>query len=196
MPLKSTKRTLRRCMHKLVREKKLDHITIAEICEAAGIGRRTFYRYYTDKYVLFEDMYIHYYFNKLELDENSGLYDIYSGLIRQMYDEKELFSHTIKSKGQNGFWELLTKLIYPKINATLTSDPKIDEMKGFYIRRDIEISLHLIELWINRGYDWSPDEMCEYIRFCNAIHGKWEYQLAMKRPPDPYSFDSFKKDEW
>ncbi len=39
MALKSTERTLRRCMRKLMREKHLKKITVDDICEMAEIGR-------------------------------------------------------------------------------------------------------------------------------------------------------------
>ena len=65
MPLPSTKHTLQRCMYELICEKKLDIITIQEICERARIGKRTFYRYYTDKYARFEDTYLNFLFKKL-----------------------------------------------------------------------------------------------------------------------------------
>ena len=58
MALKSTERTLRKCMRKLMREKPFSKITVREICEIAEIGTRTFYRYYSDKYALFEDTYV------------------------------------------------------------------------------------------------------------------------------------------
>lgn len=196
MALRSTERTLRRCMRKLIRKKNLKNITIGDICETAEIGKRTFYRYYADKYALFEDTYLHEFYNKLDITDDTFIYDIYERIISQMYTEQDFFSHAIVVKEQNGFWELISNLIFPHAEKLLTSDPYIDCAKAYYIRKDIEVCLHLIEEWIIGGYKETPEELFQFIRLCNALHGKWQYQLAMRHEPDEYSLEKFKNDEW
>ncbi len=164
MALKSTQHTLRRCMRKLVRQKKLNNVTINDICEMAEIGKRTFYRYYADKYALFEDTYIKEFYNKLDITEDIYLYDIWERMAAQMYDEREFFSHAIASREQNGFWDIVSNLLLPYIQKLLTSDPYIDRDKEYYIRKDIEITLHHFEGWIENGFRQSPQELVEYIR--------------------------------
>lgn len=196
MPLKSTELMLRRCMIKLVRHKKLENITVAEICEKAQIGKRTFYRYYKDKYALFEDTYIQEFYNKLEITEDLYHYDMYERIIEQMSKDKAFFRHAIASKEQNGFWELISDLIYPLACNLLTRDPYIDKAKEYYIRRDIEIALHHIEEWIQGGFKQTPAEVVEFMRLCNALHGKWQYQICMQHTPDEFSMDKFINNEW
>lgn len=194
--LKSTERTLRRCMRRLIREKNLKNITVSDICEMAEIAKRTFYRYYPDKYALFEDTYLHEFYKKLDIPEDAFIYDIFERIISQMYTEQDFFFHAITSKGQNGFWELMTNLILPHAERWTTSDPYIDRAKDYYIRTDIRVSLHLIEEWIMGGYKETPAELSEFIRLCDAVHGKWQYQLAMRHQLDPYSLERFKNNEW
>ena len=196
MTLRSTEHTLRRCMRKLMRERYLKNITIADICGLAKIGKRTFYRYYTDKYALFEDTYRKEFYEQLDIDNDTYLYDIYERILCQMYDEPDFFRHAIAIKEQNGFWELVEELILPLVESKLTSDPYIDKAKEFYIRKDIQVVLHLMEEWILGGFKETPQELSRFLRLCNAIHGKWEYQLAMKNEPDEYSLEKFENNEW
>lgn len=196
MALKSTQRTLRKCMRKLMREKYLSKITIREICEIAEIGNRTFYRYYPDKYALFEDTYVKEFYQKLNITNDTYLYDIYKKIIYQMYDEKEFFTHAIAVKGQNGFCEILEKLLVPYVTSLLSTDPYIDKAKDYYIRRDIQVHLYLIENWIKNDFKETPEELSQFIRLCAATHGKWEYQLATKNTPDDYSLEKFLNNEW
>ncbi|MGX8714201.1 MAG: TetR/AcrR family transcriptional regulator C-terminal domain-containing protein [Lachnospiraceae bacterium] len=196
MTLRSTEHTLRRCMRKLMRERYLKNITIADICGMAKIGKRTFYRYYTDKYALFEDTYRKEFYEKLDIDNDTYLYDIYERILCQMYDEPDFFRHAIAIKEQNGFWEIVEELILPLVESKLTSDPYIDKAKEFYIRKDIQVVLHLMEEWILGGYKETPQEVSQFLRLCNAIHGKWEYQVAMNNEPDEYSLEKFKNNEW
>lgn len=196
MTLKSTEHTLRRCMRKLIREKKLESITITDICEMARIGKRTFYRYYSDKYALFEDTYLQEFYNKLNITEDTFFFDIYERIIIQMYTEQEFFLHAIAAKGQNGFWELISNLIFSHAVKLLPSDSYFDHAKTYYIRKDIEFVLLLIEEWIIGGYKETPDELSQYIRLCNAIHGKWQYQVAMQHNLDEYSLEKLINNDW
>ncbi|KIR01755.1 transcriptional regulator (TetR/AcrR family) [Lachnospiraceae bacterium TWA4] len=196
MALKSTERTLRKCMRKLLREKHLSKITIREICETAEIGNRTFYRYYSDKYALFEDTYIKEFYEKLDITDDMYIYEIYKRILFQIYDEKEFFTHTIAVKGQNGFCEILEELLVPHISSLLTKDSYIDKAKDYFIRRDIQTALLMIEDWIKTDFNKPPEEFSEFIRLCAALHGKWEYQIAMKDTPDDYTLEKFLNSEW
>jgi AcrR family transcriptional regulator len=183
-------------MRKLIREKQLSKINVNEICEMAHISRRTFYRYYPDKYELFTVTYIVEFYNKLNIDDDTFIYDIYEKLVFQMYEEKEFFTHAIAIKGQNGFWKLLIDLILPHVLKNLSTAPYIDRAKEFYAKKDIEVTLHFIEEWINNGYSQTPEELFQFIRLCGALHGKWEYQSAMRHPIDKYSLEKFLNNEW
>ena len=196
MALRSTQRTLRRCMRKLIRDKKIDAVTISEICEMGEIGKRTFYRYYPDKYALFEDTYRREFFDKLNIENETGLYEIYRRIAEQMYGDKEFFTHAIACKGQNGFWEIFTNLLYPHSVKMLSTDPSIERDKEFYVKTDIEVTLHLLERWITGGWEQTPEEFVQGLRLGNAIHGKWQYQVAMGKEPDAYSLERFQNDEW
>ena len=113
-----------------------------------------------------------------------------------MYEEQAFFQHAIAAKEQNGFWELVTDLLFSRVVVLLSSDPYINQMRDFYIRKDIGVILHIIEQWILNGYRETPEELSKFIRLCAAVHGKWEYQLAMKYETDEYSLERFEKGEW
>ena len=183
-------------MRKLMREKHLKNITVDEICVLADIGRRTFYRYYLDKYALFEDTYIQEFYSKLGIEDGAYLYDIYGAIVAQMYDEQDFFKHAIAVKEQNGFWDLMSDLIFPRVVSQLSSDPKINKMRDYYVRKDIETALYMIEQWILEGYKESPEQIAKDIRHSSAAHGKWKYQLATKNEPDEYSLEKLENYEW
>lgn len=78
--------------------------------------------------------------------------------------------------------DLVEDLILPLVESKLTSDPYIDKAKAFYIRKDIQVALHMVQEWILGGYKETPQELSRFLRLCNAIHGKWEYQMARREP--------------
>ena len=52
------KRALSQGMKSLMSEMKFEDITVADICKAGAVSRRSFYRYFQDKYALLN--YVHY----------------------------------------------------------------------------------------------------------------------------------------
>lgn len=67
MSSESTRITLIHCMRKLLRERSIDSITVSDICESAHIGRRTFYRYYSDKFELMKDVVFNHMYHRLDI---------------------------------------------------------------------------------------------------------------------------------
>ena len=59
-PRDSRKRYTKQCLYdsflKLLAEKPVSDITVIEICEGAGISRKTFYKYYSDQFALLAGM--------------------------------------------------------------------------------------------------------------------------------------------
>lgn len=196
MSLRSTEQTLRKCMIKLMRKKHLKKITIDNICELAQIGKRTFYRYYHDKYELFEDTYRKEFYEKLGITETEYLFDIFDKILFQINEEKEFYTHAISAKEQNGFWELMLELIVPNIASRVTQDPLIDEAKILFIRNDIKLALFFIERWIRNGYDKSPEEISDFIRMCYIYHGKWQYQTSKGIETDEFSLEKYRNGEY
>lgn len=51
-----TKRMLKDALFQLLKKKDIDHISVKELCETAGINRSTFYRHYDSQYALMEEV--------------------------------------------------------------------------------------------------------------------------------------------
>ena len=91
----------------LFKEFPFDSITVQMILNKAEVSRKTFYKYYADKYELMEIYY------RTFMDENLRNYDGHNWeeLLKNLYDfierERSYFKHVKEIKGQNSFWEFL-----------------------------------------------------------------------------------------
>ncbi len=60
IPRDSRKRYTKECLYRsfleLIAEKPVSDITVIEICEKAGVSRKTFYKYYSDQFALLSGM--------------------------------------------------------------------------------------------------------------------------------------------
>lgn len=183
-------------MLRLVREKKFSDITVEEICERSNVSRRTFYRYYTDKFALLRDVYLDCFFSKIDIKEKDDFWDIFAKICEQIYSDKKFFKHAFEVKGQNGFWDEATDILTPYYMREAPSYDFVDQMKLFFVETDFERLFRLIEHWISTGMKESAKQFSHFIRTNYYIYGTWTAQLASKQARMPLTediFDDFEK---
>lgn len=179
-------------MLKLVREKSFSKITIEEVAERSSVSRRTFYRYYADKYDLLKNVYLECFFSKIDMYENDDFWDIFTKICDQIYSDRKFFKHAFEVKGQNGFWEEASKILTPYFMREAPSYDFIDQMKSYFVTTDLERMFHLIEVWINEENAYSGKEFSSFIRTNYYIYGKWTAQLASKEERSTFTKDIFR----
>ena len=135
MSASTTKSMIIRSMLKLVRRKKFSSITISDICEMAGINRRTFYRYYSDKYDLLRDVYVECFFSKKK--EARDFWDLFGMICDQIYSDKSFFRHAFAVKEQNGFWEEIRGLLKPLYMCEAQETLAEEEIRDFFASTDM-----------------------------------------------------------
>ena len=104
--VRKTRRVLRQCLTTLLKEKKIQEITVREIAEMADINRGTFYLHYKDVYDLMEQIE-----NELmaELEEVLNHHSVQDLMVQPSLIFKELYPMVQKNSdiisllmGQNG----------------------------------------------------------------------------------------------
>ncbi len=186
MSAKTTKTLLTRAMLKLVRSQKFSAISIDDICEKAGISRRTFYRYYSDKRALLKDVFVECFFSQIKADENMDPWDIIQAICEQIYSDKKIFSHSFEVKGQNGFWEEVESILLPYFLRGLPSYGDADRMRDFFTSTDIYRVLTLMEEWIREGMKISPQEFASALRTSYIVYATWITEVATGKPASEF----------
>lgn len=88
---------------KIICEKSIEKITVAEICEKTGVNPRTFYRYFKDKYEVIEWIYAH---SSLTLGRSVpdwSFWDYFPYIAKLLYDDRLFYRHVFQYHGQNSF---------------------------------------------------------------------------------------------
>lgn len=178
MSASTTKSMIIRSMLKLVRRKKFSSITISDICEMTGINRRTFYRYYSDKYDLLRDVYVECFFSKIKKEEARDFWDLFGMICDQIYSDKSFFRHAFAVKEQNGFWEEIRGLLKPLYMCEAQETLAEEEIRDFFASTDMDRMFHLIETWINSESNMSSADFTRCIKVSFYISGVWTAQLA------------------
>lgn len=94
------KKTARECMLEAVRElvcqRPLEHITASDIIERAGVSRASFYKSFSDKYELVQQVFIDE-ISKVFFFVDDLMYDRFAGTLRRVEENREFYQNAIKS---------------------------------------------------------------------------------------------------
>ena len=186
MSTETTRVALLNTMRNMVRNQSFQSISIDDICAQVHISRRTFYRYYPDKYSLLKEVYDEFFFSKINAEQAYNFWDIFRDICEQVYSDKMFFLHAFEVKGQNGFWEETREILIPYMKRDLPYDDITEKMCNFFALNAIYMMFQLIENWIREGFKTSPTEFSSYIQWAFSVYGKWTYEVATDRPRVPY----------
>ena len=166
--VKSTAEAIMNCFHKLVMEKDFKKLTVSEICEEAGVSRKTFYKYFKDKNDIVEQILIKDILNPMEqLRELYTNMELPSGMIfnwqyQQFYNDRKFYQRISAFTGQNSFYDFIlnhsTSVISERLKNLELSAIDKEYMTYFYS------SSHAMLLikWIGDGMILPPKQIASY----------------------------------
>lgn len=125
----NTKKIITDAAFSLFREFPFDAITVQMILNEAEVSRKTFYKYYTDKYELMElyykrtmDQYIQTYYNGYNWGDILGfLYDFIN-------EERSYFRHVSEINGPDNFWTFLREYSFDFYSSIKLANEERDEL--------------------------------------------------------------------
>lgn len=126
--LRYTKECLYASFLELLPAKPVSDITVIEICEKAGISRKTFYKYYTDQFALLrgmqEDLFEDYQERLAGIPED--VFAIAPELIRFVDDNRVLMKAVFANRGEGNFVDLALDDLYERYApAWQKANPKL-----------------------------------------------------------------------
>mgnify|MGYP001524895604 FL=1 len=122
----ATKKVLAESLKELMLRRDFADITVTDLCAAAEINRRTFYRHFTDKYQLVTWIYDKG-FQKAIGDDEPGLFDLFGRVCTYLYADRAFYARALTFTGQNSFHDFLCARLRPYLQADfsdLFSDPQ------------------------------------------------------------------------
>ena len=154
--------------HSLIMKRDFKKLTVSEICEAAQVSRKTFYKYFKDKndiveQILIKDILVP--MNKLrELYINMELPSsmVLEWQYQQFYKERKFYERISSYTGQNSFYEFIlnhtSRIISEKLKPLHLSEVEHEYMTYFYASSHTMILVK----WIKDGMIIPPKQMASY----------------------------------
>ena len=90
-------------MKRLMRETPIEKITTDRILENAGVSRRSFYRYFKDKYDLLEWIYNYDFCRFVDVRPEKSIWEYYPEILRSLRADPEFYCSAFSFTGQNSF---------------------------------------------------------------------------------------------
>lgn len=141
-------RRLAESLKSLMRTRQLDSITVSEICRAAQVGRRSFYRHFMDKYDLLTWTFYQDICLKIEHHATWTAWDYIPVICTLLEQDRAFYRNAFLVQGPNSVREFACARMFPLAMPDFTS-LGIDKVQlETYVNRLIGIVADSIEFWL------------------------------------------------
>ena len=110
-----TKKALADSLKKLLRQRGIEKITVEEICAESMVSRRSFYRYFVDKFDLLTWTYNYDFCRMVDVRPDKTIWDYYPEILRYIHADPQFFKNAFSYTGPNSFRYFCFVKLYPLI---------------------------------------------------------------------------------
>lgn len=163
-PPSPTEQALAESMRALLREKRFEKITIAEICGHAGTSRRTFYRHFIDKYDLLTWSFYRDISQKIEHHDDWVSWDYVPVMCQLFSEDPAYYRNAYQVVGRNSFREYATRRMYPLMARDFVNCDAYPELKERLIIQSIAFVYDAIMFWLDYAPEVTPERFSRSLR--------------------------------
>lgn len=163
----NARKCLFQAVEMLVQEKPIDKISVQEILDAAEVSRRTFYKYFSDKYDLANSLYEQYVTEHILSGYNGRNWpEILIEILRFIQANLPYYQQLRKYRGQSSFWDFLMAYSFDFHSAIYKHNLRKDaltpsqEYDVWYVTAG---NMKVLEKWMERQCDLEPEKLVEDI---------------------------------
>jgi len=161
-----TKMLLKDALTKLLYEKRIEKISVSELCEKAGINRSTFYKHYGSQMDVYEDMEQDFFdaaLQMLTIDNESGRTGI-GQFLEFLKEEYEKVYAIIVIRPDSDFIEKVFNMPALKYFTDKNNDPTYNERQNEYMRiYEYNGGYAVIREWVASGCKEDPTQIEELL---------------------------------
>lgn len=163
-----TKKAIAQALKEVCCTKPFDKISIADITEACGLNRQSFYYHFQDKYELLSWIYYHENFSKITADISFENWDLkILEMLKIMEHEKVFYGNTLKEQ-QHTFESYLlemTKALLEEAVDALDKKKKLTAVdREFYAEFYAYGICGVMISWALKGMKVSPESLASHLK--------------------------------
>jgi probable dihydroxyacetone kinase regulator len=170
----ATKKVLAESLKELMLRRDFADITVTDLCAAAEINRRTFYRHFTDKYQLVTWIYDRG-FQKAIGDDEPGLFDLFVRVCTYLYADRAFYARALTFTGQNSFHDFLCARLRPYLQADFSDLFPDPQTEAFMSGKMSDVVMDIIQNWLSRPDCPPPEVFAPWaLHLWKDIMGRWK----------------------
>ena len=148
----------------LMRSRTIDLISVNAICEKTGLNRRTFYRYFRDKYEVVEWIYYHDYLLNTDHFEGWSLWDYIPHIAQVLYSDAVYYANALRYTGQNSFRTCVIRYLSKILRGDYRECFPSEALYDFYVAHECNMAFDLFVLWLSEETPMPPEEFVKLFR--------------------------------
>ena len=137
-------------MKQLMRSRPIEKITTSQILEKAGVSRRSFYRYFRDKFDLVEWIYNYDFCRFVDVRPEKSIWEYYPEILRSLRADPEFYCNAFVFSGQNSFRAFCFEKLFPLIMTDFGDIFPDVETARFVIRRYVYMFFDGYVWWLKK----------------------------------------------
>lgn len=145
-----------------LRKTQFSKITVEDICEAASVNRRSFYRQFQDKYELLNWLYDYEYCSTVKESAELTIWDYYPDICRHLYSDRRFFLNAFSVTGQNSFRDFCCEKLYPLLMNDFGYVFSDEKTAHFVIKRITDASFDGFQWWLSQEPCMPPEEYAAF----------------------------------
>lgn len=180
--VKKTQRALMDSFLELLKTKNFSQITVQDLCDRAMVRRSTFYRHYSDKYDLLNQVLANF-FNSLHESHLDNLLvkepkTYFENIVRETLYFLIENRDTIQSVFTIAYYDEITRIVYNQLYKGVERQVNFDIRHGIRFNIDLEVYmefmaggiLRIIYAWLKEGQKRSVEDLTrEVVKIINDI---------------------------
>ncbi len=181
-PKSLTERALSESLKELLRERNFDDVTVTDICERAGVSRRSFYRHFLDKYDLMNCTFYQDLCVDIPHHDDWVCWDYMPEICRAFDNDRAYYRHVYEVSGRNSFREYGTMRMFPLLEHDLANCPVSRKSRDTFIVQFYNAVYDDLDEWIRNDPDRSAEEFAQMLRHDAGEFAKVLAETAAREP--------------
>lgn len=149
-----TKKLIKKTVLSLLQQKKLDTITVTEVCQKAVVNRTTFYRYYNDVYMCVDAIETEF-LESIDIPENASPIEAWEKMLDGFYQHPQI-SNLVFVEGDT---RLLDRL-HSSIDHSIKHPSTFSTYQDTYIMLGMQ---GILKRWVKGGMKETPKQLTKII---------------------------------
>lgn len=183
-PFSPVEAALSNSMKALVREHDFDEVSVTQICEGAGVSRRTFYRHFLDKYDLMNRTFYHDLCMAVPHHDDWVCWDYMPEFCRTFERDRAYYRNAYRVSGLNSFREFAAARMYPLLEHDLAGCPVNRIAREKFIVQLFNMVYDNVQDWICNKPTVTADEFARDLRYHAKVFCAVLSETAAREPKE------------